>query len=79
MSKTSTGAKPTGGRPRKYDKSASLSLRADATQLEELKAFARWRSWKENVALSLSQVVFDLLKSSPAYRRFKADREQPAK
>jgi hypothetical protein len=45
VAKTSTGAKPTGGRPGKYEKSASFSLRADAAQLEELKAFATWRSW----------------------------------
>jgi RPA family protein len=59
-----------GGRPRTYKDAGFISLRGERAEIEELKAFARWRAYTEKRAVSAMRAVLDAVKESPKFREF---------
>lgn len=58
------------GRPRAYKDAGFISLRGERAEIEELKAFARWRAYHEKRAVSAMRAVLDAVRESPTFRDF---------
>ena len=68
--------KSKGGRPRKYGSSVVVSFRAEAAELDELRAFAHWRSFREGRDISLGEAVLGAVRDSRAFRAFTKARQK---
>ena len=78
MQKTApTAPKKARGRPAVHLAGRRTSFYVDAAELEELRSFARWRSFREGIDVSLSRALFDSMHECETFRRFR--RETSAK
>ena len=70
MTKATNLKKAIGGRPRTLTKPRVLSVKVEAEDLDALRSFVRWRSFRENTSISAGRAIFDALREAPSFLLF---------